>query len=148
MEICDVLPGLLIRPSFLPNGRSLGDTADLHDLPFDEWRMLARSDGSGSGICSPRGWEKYLIGRAGQKQSNKCYLADSDNSQQFRHFTMPRVLPSVQRGFTCIGSQWAKTVAFGRLLSGGHRLRACKGTLPRYPNLQGRAAVWTALKRV
>lgn len=55
-----MLLDLSIKPSFLPNGRSLGDTADLRDLPFDEWRMLARGDGSGSGICSPRGWEKIF----------------------------------------------------------------------------------------
>lgn len=60
MEICRVLLDLLIRPSLLPNGRSLGDTADLRDLPFDEWRMLARSDGAGSGICRARGWEKIF----------------------------------------------------------------------------------------
>ena len=60
MEICDVSLDLLIRLSLLPNGRSLGDTTDPRDLPFDEWRMLARSDGSGSDICSARGWEKIF----------------------------------------------------------------------------------------
>lgn len=71
MEICDDLLDLLGRPSPLPSGRSLWDTTDLSDLPADEWRLLARSDGSGSGICRDIDGRKYLISRVGQKNLTK-----------------------------------------------------------------------------
>lgn len=44
---------------------------------------------------------KYLIGRAGQKKKqhstlNKCYLADSADSQEFQRFTKASVLCGLQ----------------------------------------------------
>lgn len=70
-------------------------------------------------------------------------MADWDDSQQFRHFTMSGAQPSTQTGFTCIRSCLAKTVVFGRLLLQSQRP---KGFLLGYPKLQGRAAISTALK--
>lgn len=70
-------------------------------------------------------------------------MADWDDSQQFRHFTMSGAQPSTQTGFTCIRSCLAKTVVFGWLLLQSQRP---KEFLLGYPKLQGRAAISTALK--
>jgi len=69
VEICEVLLDLLIRPlPLLPNRRSLGDATDLRDLPFDEWRVFARSEGSGLAFAVHVDGRKCLISTAGQKK--------------------------------------------------------------------------------
>lgn len=74
------------------------------------------------------GGRKYLIRRLGQKKSNKGYLADWDDSQQFRHFTMSGAQPSTQRGFTYVKSCLGKPVVFGRVMSSSCRVRDPKGS--------------------
>lgn len=117
---------LLGRPSPLPSGRSLWDTADLPDLPTDERGCLPGVMVQGLAFAVDTGQRKYLIGRVGQKKSNTAYLADWDDSQLFRHFTMSGAQPGALRGFTCIRSCLAKTVVFGRVLSGSCRVRDLK----------------------
>lgn len=83
---------------------------------------------------------KYLISRAGQKTSNRCCSADSDDSQQFRHLTMSRCCLACREGPVRL-----------KLLSLRHSWQAVQESETqrdpsRYPNLQGWEAEWTALK--